>query len=434
MLLTDLQLMKVAIWGFGVEGKATAEYLSEHNVPFCVLCRVDETNDRYDFMTDEVTSDVLSSFDVVIKSPGISPYTDLFKAADTQFTSPTALWFCNEYPKLNDATVIVVTGTKGKSTTASLLAHIISGYGMRVNLAGNIGQPLIASTTDYDVIVLEASSFQIFDGQIKAGIAVVTNLFEEHLDWHAGKENYFRDKLKVLDDAEYKIINADNVEINKRVNKEKNVRYFNHHWGYHVCGDRLKYQNQLVLSADDTALIGQHNLQNIGTVLLVCDLLLMDRKFCLESIKRFKPLAHRLQNLGKIGKHYAINDSIATTPIATIAAMQTVDLSITTLLVGGYDRGNNWCDFADELIKNPPILLILSGENSQVIYDRLQSRNASFKYVLSEDLNSAIKLAKALTVENGIILLSPGAPSFDQFGSYIERGDFFEKQLRFYED
>ncbi len=432
--LAELKQCRVAMWGFGVEGKATAEYLKKHHVSFKVLCREDEVDNRYDCLTKEVTTTLLNDFDVVIKSPGISPYKSIIKQAKTQFTSPTALWFVNEYPKCKCTNVIAVTGTKGKSTTASLLTHVLDACEMKVNLLGNIGQPLIASGVDYDAIVLEASSFQIYDGQIRADIAVMTNLFEEHLDWHNGTDNYYCDKLKILDHAAVKILNAENKALMSRTRGMDDVVYFNDKSGYYVKDEFLMHGHDIVLSLADITLIGQHNLQNIGTVLQVCRQLSLDMGICIAAIKTFQPLAHRLQNLGKIGKHFAINDSIATTPIATLAAMQTVDLSITTLLVGGYDRGNNWIDFADELMMNPPELLILSGENSQVIYNRLQSQNANFTYLLCQDLNSAIKQARTLTVDDGIILLSPGAPSFDQFGSYIERGNFFEQQLRFYED
>jgi UDP-N-acetylmuramoylalanine--D-glutamate ligase len=150
---------------------------------------------------------------------------------------------------------------------------------------------------------------------------------------------------------------------------------------------------------------------------------------CIDSIKSFKPLAHRLQNLGKIGQHYAINDSIATTPIATIAALQTVDRSKTTLLVGGYDRGHDWSDFTQSLNENPPHLLIISGQNATAIHQLLKSKDSTCNYLVCDDLKQAIILAQKKSNAGDTILLSPGAPSFDQFDSYIARGDFFVKEL-----
>ena len=428
MNLSALKKKKVAIWGFGVEGQACADYLSQQGIAFQVLCKATEATDKYDCIHTEVNQELLNSFDCIIKSPGISPYADLIKQAQAIFTSPTALWFTNE----KKCPVIVITGTKGKSTTASLLAEVLSKVGKSVNLVGNIGTALISSHSDYDYLVLEASSFQIYDGKIKADMAVVTNLFEEHLDWHAGADNYFRDKLKVVDQATIKIINADNQILSERI-KDEDVIYFNDNNGFHVQQQQLFYQEQSVLNLSQTKLIGEHNLQNIAAVLSVCQQLGLPWQLCIDAIKDFQPLAHRLQDLGKIGEHYAINDSISTTPIATLVAMQTVDRSKTTLLVGGFDRGNNWERFAKELVRNPPSLLILSGQNGKVIHNCLLEIKPQFRFEICETLAEAIDCARKNTEKDGIILLSPGAPSFDQFDSYIKRGEFFEEKLKEYE-
>jgi len=201
--------------------------------------------------------------------------------------------------------VIAVTGTKGKSTTASWLAHILGSCGHSVNLAGNIGHALITSGCDYDYVILEASSFQIYDGNIKADIAVVTNLFAEHVDWHDGQENYFRDKLKLIKEAKIKIINATNDNLNAMVN-EPDLIYFNHKKAFHVQDKTLYYQNKELLCLSEIKLMGVHNLQNIGAALTVCQQLKLDIKDCIKAVKGFQPLAHRLQNLGRLGKCFAI--------------------------------------------------------------------------------------------------------------------------------
>ncbi len=428
-LLKLLQLqntsVKIAIWGYGVEGKATAKYLEKNQINFTVLCAEEEKDEKYKCYTKEVNAELLNTFDLVIKSPGISPYNLLVQEATCQFTSPTALWFANE----KNTTVIAITGTKGKSTTVSLLAHVLKACGATVNLVGNIGQALISSDSNYDYIVLEASSFQIYDGNIKADIAVVTNLYPEHVDWHKGSKNYFRDKLKILDFAKTKIINAENSNLAKLANG-KGIIYFNHTNGFCIKGNDLVYNNNTIFTLDDTALIGLHNLQNIAAVLTVCVQLNLTLATCVNAIKSFKPLVHRLQNLGKINGHYAINDSIATTPIATLAAMQTLKLNETTLLVGGYDRGNDWSEFAQSLHDNPAKLMIFSGPSGKIIFNYLQSIKSNKNYFYHEKLAQSILYAKKHTPLEHTILLSPGAPSFDEFKSYIKRGEYFEQQLK----
>jgi len=425
MKLSELKNKNIAIWGFGVEGQATALYLVKKKLPFTVLCREDEINEKYPCLTDQVDVNVLNQFDVIIKSPGISPYTDLVRSCHAVITSPTALWFSNE----KKTKVIAVTGTKGKSTTVSLLAHILKYVGKSINLVGNIGQALISSHSDYDYIVLEASSFQIYDGNIKADIALITNLFPEHVDWHKGEKNYFSDKLKILENANSKIINANNERLIEKV-KGSDYLYFNIDTGFHVKHDTLYYRQNKLVNLSEIQLIGKHNLENIGAVLTVCQEIGLNISECVESIKSFKPLQHRLQNLGRIGRHYAINDSIATTPIATLAAMQTVDLSKTTLLIGGFDRGHDWTEFAESINESPPHLLLISGQNAQAIFRHLQNLNAQFNYKLCENLEKAIHFALLNSPIDHTILMSPGAPSFDQFKSYIERGEFFINTLR----
>ena len=428
MKLDQLNNKKIAIWGYGVEGKSAAEYLQRHDIEFSILCSVDEADEKYYCVNEKVTTELLNQFDVVVKSPGISPYQDLIQNSKLQFTSPTALWFANE----KHTNVIAITGTKGKSTISSLLTHVIAACGKTVNLVGNIGQALLTSKSDYDFVVFEASSFQIYDGQIHVEIALVNNLFPEHLDWHKGEENYFRDKLKIFDFAKTKIINANNQNLQKYV-RNKSCVEFNSKDGFYVVNDELYLKDKAILKSSEIQLIGTHNLENVGAVLTICQLINLDLNQCLEAVKTFQPLAHRLQYLGKIGKHHAINDSISTTPIATMAALGTVDRNRTILLVGGFDRGNDWTEFAESLNESPPKLLLISGANGKAIYNHLQSIDAKFSFTYCKTLAQAIKMANTKSNDDDIILLSPGAPSFDQFKSYIERGDFFQQELKKYE-
>ena len=429
MKLELIKSKKVAIWGFGVEGKAVANYLLRHKISFSVLCKSHETEGDYNYLTQEITTDVLNRFDIIIKSPGISPYSERVKLSTAYFTSPTALWFANE----KKTQVIAVTGTKGKSTTVSLLAHILKKQGKSVNLVGNIGQALISSHSNYDYIVLEASSFQIYDGNIQADIAVICNLFSEHIDWHQGKNNYFNDKLKLLDKATIKILNAENATLNSLCSNTEAI-YFNTRNNYHINGNSLYKHDTKLIQLSEIQLLGWHNLENCAAVLTVCDCLQLNTEQCINAIKSFKPLSHRLQNLGTIAGFHAINDSIATTPVATLAALATVDLSKTTLFVGGYDRGYDWCDFVDSLAKIPMRLMILSGQNAKKIHDLLKNKTTAFNYILCNNLTEAIKTALQYSNTGDTLLLSPGAPSFDQFDSYIKRGEFFEEELKRYEN
>ncbi|MEO8746617.1 MAG: Mur ligase family protein, partial [Rhodanobacter sp.] len=215
MRIADLADRRVAIWGFGREGHAVLGALRARlpALPLTLLCSAAEAeaaravDASIGIATGEPDGGTLGAFDVVVKSPGISAYKPALLAAQaqgTQFTSGTALWFA-ENP---DARVIGVTGTKGKSTTAAMIAHLARALGVRTALAGNIGLPLLQLLGHHAALwVVELSSFQAGEaGQLELG--VVTSLFEEHLDWHGTAERYVADKLKIAAVSRRLLVNA----------------------------------------------------------------------------------------------------------------------------------------------------------------------------------------------------------------------------------
>src|SRR5215468_1863464 len=207
MRVTDITTQRVAVWGLGREGRAAISFLRQRH-PKLPLVVLDDALDRqareglsagieYAFGADRI-SRALASVDVIVKSPGVSLYrTEIQSAltAGTHVTSLLNLWF----EERQAVTTICVTGTKGKSTTASLIAHILAKLGRRIALVGNIGIPItgIDSATT-DVAVIEVSSYQAADFDGLCDVAVLTSLYPEHIDWHLSIENYFRDKINLL--------------------------------------------------------------------------------------------------------------------------------------------------------------------------------------------------------------------------------------------
>src|SRR5580698_137953 len=215
MRIAELAGQRVAIWGFGREGRAAIQAL-RHRVPTLTLalyCTEAEAAEAQAFdaalrvYANEPDAVALSAYDVVVKSPGISAYKPAIITAQTQgtrFTSGTALWFA-ENPQ---ARVVAVTGTKGKSTTTALLAHLARALGIRTALAGNIGLPLLELLDQSaELWAVEFSSFQTGEaGALELG--VTTSWYEEHLDWHGSRERYVADKLKLADVARQLLVNA----------------------------------------------------------------------------------------------------------------------------------------------------------------------------------------------------------------------------------
>ncbi len=431
---------RIAVWGYGVEGRATASYLARYHPgsQVTVFCPPQETGGtdahqgrRWTFCTKAVTADKLNSFDLVIKSPGISPYRPPASDVTVPVIGSAALWFAYH----RHGKIIAVTGTKGKSTTASLLAHVLNGLGETVNLAGNIGTPLLEYVDRPATwTVLETSSYQAAAGDIEADCAVLLNLFPEHLDWHGSEARYYQDKLRLLEAAPRIILGQPLAHFENRLSAAQCPLppalkcAQSPRWQVRKTG--LYHQSRCVFSCDDWILQGQHNLHNLAAVLQVIEVLGLSVDSALQTAREFLPLPHRLQPVGHIGAWHWINDSIASTPHASLAALSTVDAKTTTMILGGYDRQLDWEEFARAIQSNPPASLVVTGANARRILKALEKYPPACQVVPAADLAEAVKLATCYTPAGGTILLSPGAPSFDAFPDYAARGRYFEKLLR----
>jgi UDP-N-acetylmuramoylalanine--D-glutamate ligase len=375
-------------------------------------------------ITGAAARDTLDNFDVIIKSPGISPYCSAFQAARDRLTSATRLWFA-AHP---DAHPLCITGTKGKSTSASLLAQALRAAGKRVNLGGNIGLPVWDLDENADFWVLELSSYQTSDLDAQPGVSVLLNLYPEHTDWHGDAVTYFRDKLNLLVQtaALPKIVNAADANTVRLLPELDNYYYFNRNDGFHVKAGAILRGADLILPANRLALPGAHNLSNLCAVLTTLAVLNIDLNTAmLDSLCEFRGLPHRLFVLGeKNGVRY-IDDSISTTPQSTIAALSAFAGTPLTLLVGGYERQLDWTPLATFLADSPIHAVIAMGANGRRILDTLGFGE------YRESLAEALRLAQDTTPPGGTVLLSPGAPSYGQFNNFQARGRKFAELAGF---
>ena len=273
MKLADLEHARVAVWGYGREGRAALAALRRRfpDKPLALFCSEDEkaqvaVDANLRLVPGPVDAPALSAFDIVIKSPGISAYKSPVPeamASGVRFTSGTALWFA-ENP---DARVIGITGTKGKSTTSALTSHLARALGVRTALAGNIGMPLLDLLgLEADLWVIELSSFQTGDaGPLDVG--VITNLYEEHLDWHGTRERYFADKLKLADAARRLVVNALQPDLLARTAAHPRRVMFGDAAGWHVRGGAIWRGREPVLRLAQIPLPGEHNASNVCAAL-----------------------------------------------------------------------------------------------------------------------------------------------------------------------
>ena len=431
MRIADLADRRVAIWGYGREGRAALAALGSRlpDSRFTVFCSDAEARELRDgaiALSLPPDAAALSAFDVVVKSPGISAYRpEIIEAQHngTLFTSGTALWFAEHA----DARVIAVTGTKGKSTVTALIAHFLRALGRRTALAGNIGLPLLELLdlpARPDWWVVELSSFQTRAAP-RVEIGVVNNLYEEHLDWHGTRERYAADKLALADAAKTLVVNALQPEIVTRTAAHPHRVSFGDTAGWHVRDGAIFRAAQRVIGIAELPLPGEHNALNVCAALTALEAAGEDARAALSSIGTFRALPHRLQTLGARDGITWIDDSIATTPQATLEALASLRDRAVTVLVGGHDRGLDWRPFADDVQRDPPHAIITMGANGARIARVLREASGRYRLEATLTLHEAVAAARSITPSNGIVLLSPGAPSFDQFRDYAERGRAF---------
>ena len=455
MRISQLEGRRVALWGWGREGRAAFAVLRRH-LPglaltlFCPEAEVAsaqaEAGSALQVRSD-VSADALAAFEVVIKSPGISPYGEAAVAAaarGTQFIGGTSLWFAEHADA--DGTVrdtVCVTGTKGKSTTTALLAHLLRASGARTGLVGNIGLPLLEVLDPQPAPAywaVELSSYQT--GEVaRSGahpqVAVVLNLFPEHLDWHGSEARYIEDKLALVTGAAPRIavLNAADPHLAALSLPHSEVVWFNQPQGWHMRGEWVFRGEQQVFDTANTPLPGRHNRGNLCAVLAAIEALGLDAVALAPAVQAFRPLPNRLQTIGSRDGLRFVNDSISTTPHASLAALDCFAGQRIALLVGGHDRGLDWHDFVAHMAHDvPPVEIVTMGANGPRIHALLQPLADAGRFGLhaAGDLEEAVRLARAaLGGQGGVVLMSPGAPSYGVYRDYVARGRHFAELAGF---
>ena len=415
---SDLAGRRVGVWGLGVEGRATLRALSAVGVsPFVVAD--DHPVPGESRLTTEALTDLLQC-DVVIKSPGISPYRDdvvRVASAGVLVTSALALW-------MTDASlerVIAVTGTKGKSTTASLVAFLLAACDHSVLLAGNIGvapyDPLVADECEW--VVLEVSSFQAKDLRRCPRYVGLTSLGSDHLDWHGDVETYRRDKISFLHyrDPHVTIVSADPSLTQVP-----------------LPGDVMRLNDASPAVRDlarQLELVGDHNVHNLDLALhLVASALNSPLDVIAtrasEHHRAFSPLPGRLSVAHRDGPLTFIDDGLATSALPTIAALRVVDGPL-VLIAGGFDRGVDYQPLVDELVERGATSLVTIGPAGRRL--GLLARDTGLKAHDAADLADAVRIARRL-LDRGTVLFSPAAPSFDAYENWAARSADFTRLVR----
>ena len=436
MRAADLGAARVAIWGLGREGRAAIQFLRAHH-PELPLLLLDDTasaprpiefdNIQCAFGEDAVRR-ALEEVDVLVKSPGVSLYRPEIERArhdGVKVTSLLNLWFAENI----GIRTICITGTKGKSTTASLIAHILGRLGRKVALAGNIGVPVTEiDGSSAEFAVIEVSSYQAADFDGMCDIAVLTSLFPEHLDWHLTLDSYCRDKLNLLRHSRCAVVNRESSPASGLAHY-----FFNDPAALHSRGNAIFDGGERIRDVKNPYLARPHNLSNVCAALTVAKVLGFDPRAALAAVRDFRALPHRQQEIGEIAGVLYVDDSISTAPESTLAALEVYAGRDITLIAGGYDRGIDYGKLIAKLAGGAARAVVCLGISGERIYTTLRAAPDHPDTTLARSMEAAVAWARQKTPKGGVVLLSPAAPSYGDYHDFAERGRDFAAKAGFLE-
>ena len=460
MTLDELGKKSILILGFGTEGQATYEFLRKRwpEKPLSIadqrniseypedLIRAIENDPsaRLNFGSRYLDSLDADTCEVIIKTPGIPASMDAIARAQqcgSILTSHSQI-FLDNYPKEK---IVGITGTKGKSTTASLIHHILKQAGVASQLVGNIGQPplmLIDGVPAGTFFVHEFSSHQLAEIETSPHIAVLLNIVPEHLDYYASFEEYVAAKENISrfqTTRDFLIFNADYpvpAAIASRTKAQLRGFSMEHQTkGCYVRNNTILREAangaEDVMPVDEIPLKGRFNIQNVLAATTAATLCSVPSPVIREAVRSFNALPHRLERAGTYKGITFYDDSIATVPEATLAALEALGSDVQTLVLGGYERNLDFNGLGANL---PPSIrtVILFPATGKRIWRAIESLS---KYPLPQpffvsNMEEAVKIAYERTSPGRICLLSPASPSFGTFKNYKERGDSFKALVR----
>ncbi|MCR4848323.1 MAG: UDP-N-acetylmuramoyl-L-alanine--D-glutamate ligase [Bacteroidales bacterium] len=409
LILNRLRGKRILILGFGREGKSSLAFLKNY-LPEAQVAVADKNPMEGVTHSGENYLQSVYDYDIVIKTPGISLKD--FDVKGVEITSQTDLFLSQFH-----AQTIGISGTKGKSTTTSLVYHLLKESGHDAILTGNIGIPcfdIMEQIHADSIVVYELSAHQLEYVHNSPRVGVLLNVFEEHLDHFGTFERYKHAKFNLL-----RFMGADD---------------------YAVVHDSLLMEtlslgvnnvtfSRMDFDIDEEALpiLGPHNLLNAKAALCACSAYGVDVREVIPHLYSFKPLEHRLEPVGAFDGVTFVNDSISTIPQAAIAACETLG-RVDFLLLGGFDRDIDYTPLVDYMLEHPVPHMLFTGKAGERMMAMMKSRGVVSNLVVYHNMEEAFDYLGNHAKPNDVCLLSPAASSYDQYKNFEERGRKF-KQL-----
>lgn len=419
----------VLLYGAGREAVSTRAFLAARQPGLKVYVTVDSgTADIADaeFIAPEDLPAAIGAhrFGLIIKSPGVSRYKPVFTiaaAAGIPVTSNLNLWGA---AYRHNRTVVAITGTKGKSTTATLVHLMLVHSGIDAGLAGNVGLAPLDIADKHPLVVFELSSYQTADMNFLPDVAALTNLYPEHVDWHGSVERYYADKLHLIDREGYFAV-ALGAAAQGNALVARAVRDHRRLLAPLDADAALAVEHAVSRSR----LRGSHNLDNARLATQVALAVGGTMEGVLRGIAAFRPLPHRLEE-HRLGELTIVNDSISTTPEATKAALAAYPARRIALIAGGHEREQDYGELASLLAPRGVTTLVTLPVTGVRLAEAARRAAPRIEVIEASDLAAAIGALGQRRDRFDTIILSPGAPSYNQFKNFEERGTRFVELCR----
>ena len=436
--LGGINMKKVLVYGLGVTGISSVKALDKLGYDVYTYDKnkknIKELEGyNYSPISDSKINDL--KVDFVIKSPGIKPSDEVVRILEKDNEIISDIEASERL--FADKEKIAITGTNGKTSTTSMVAHIINECGKNAYTVGNIGEGILWQMYEKKgVFVEELSSFQLHDtSKYKPHIGAILNIKEDHIDWHGSFEDYIKSKLKLAanqDDNDFLIINHEDEitmkhkedfkaqiyefsslnEVNKGLYLKDNIIY--------LTDKDIK--DREVLDVRGLSVIGRHNYENVMAAILLTYLYGIALEDIVKAIKTFRSISHRLEYVRTLSGIDFYNDSKGTNVDSSVKAIESFNRPI-IIIAGGYDKHIDYTDFVKAFKKNGK-LMVLMGETKYKLKELCEKHEVN--YILVDDMKEAINTAYKKGEEKDVVLLSPASASWDMYKSYEIRGDEFK--------
>ncbi len=428
--------MKIAIAGYGMEGKANYQYFSKLSDDITIVdenSQLQDTPESAKTMLGAGVFGKLDDFDLVVRTAGLAP---------NKLQTNGKIWSAtNEFFEKCPARIIGVTGTKGKGTTSTLITSLLRAGGYKVWLVGNIGVPSLDILKDIkadDLVVFEMSSFQLWDIKQSPDIAVVLPIEPDHLNVHTDFEEYVAAKSNIAafqtdkDAIYFHPTNQYSAQVASRSGAGSNFRYASPEEGVYAENDYFMYQGNKVCTLEALQLVGPHNVENACAAIQVALYLNVSPVAIEEGLRGCAGLEHRLEYVKTIGGVDYYNDSFSSAPSATIAAIRSFNRP-EILIIGGTDKGADFTELKNEIINHSNIKhILLIGTLRNNLFNQFNSFGIKSEIsVLDEtQMPQIVKYAASVAATGDVVLLSPGCASYDMFKNFTDRGTQFKLAVR----